>query len=237
MLDDLKYWVAISHIPGIGPQRFKKLYSFFSSMENAWQASLFNLKQAGLEDKIAKNFLSAKLHINPDECMSIMDKEKIKAITIHDNKYPKLLKEIYSPPAILYYRGQIEHKYDNLSVGIVGTRRFTSYGRQATEKIVSDLARQGVAIVSGLALGIDTLAHQITLTQKGRTVAVLGCGLANQDIYPAANRHLADEIISNQGLLLSEFQLVVVVIVMEGWIIMNMEKLIIMPITVFQLLL
>jgi len=202
---DLKYWVAISHLPGIGPQRFAKLYSYFPSLEHAWQASLLDLKQAGLEDNIARNFLKNKADINPDQCLQKMNQEKIYVITIKDNQYPKLLKEIYSPPALLYCRGQFNHQFDNLAVAVVGTRRFTSYGRQATQKLVTDLAAQNISIVSGLALGIDTLAHQTALTQQGRTIAVLGCGLAREDIYPKVNQPLADQIVSNQGLLLSEY--------------------------------
>ncbi|MFH1890771.1 MAG: DNA-processing protein DprA [Candidatus Kuenenbacteria bacterium] len=205
MRNDIKYWVAISNIDEMGPVRFKNLYSFFSSMQSAWQANASQLRQAGLADKIANNFLSSRNKINPDEEMEKLMKEKIQTVTILDDGYPKLLKELYAPPAVLYYKGKLIDSRDKFGVGVVGTRKFSAYGKRVTENLAAELAKQNITIISGLALGIDTLAHTAVVQQKGRTIAVMGAGLAEQNIYPSINRYLADKIVEENGLLLSEY--------------------------------
>ncbi len=131
-----------------------------------------------------------------------MSNLKIKKITINDRGYPKLLKEIYNPPKELFYLGEIQAE-ENLPLAIVGTRKVSNYGKQATIELGRALARAGFTIISGLALGVDGLAHQAALDAGTRTVAVLGCGLDN--IYPPTHKKLAEKIIASGGAVISEY--------------------------------
>ena len=198
-----KYFNAFNLINGIGPITFKKLLSYFHLLENAWSADFSEFNQAGLSQSLVNQIKKQRLKINPDWEMERISKEKISLITVQDKNYPKLLKEIYAPPPLLYIKGNIEPK-DDFSIGIVGTRKLSLYGRQITPLITADLARAGLTIVSGLAKGIDTIAHQAAIKTKGRTIAVLGSGLDKKNIYPAINRRLAEEI-SQSGAVISEY--------------------------------
>ena len=205
MREDIKYWIAISKINGIGPAKFKQLYSYFDSMEAAWQADRTDLIQAGLYSNLVDNFLIERKKINPDRGYEYMVREKIEAVTILDDDYPWMLKQIFSAPAVLYYRGKLKDEASRADVAIVGTRKFSAYGKQTTEKICDQLSKEGISIVSGLALGIDAIAHQAAVKNNSRTVAVLGSGVDSANIYPAINRGLARNIIGNGGAILSEF--------------------------------
>lgn len=131
------------------------------------------------------------------------DEHLIKAITYKSDDYPRLLKEIDSPPLILYCKGNIS-LLNSDCLAVVGTRRATNYGKTACKKIVNEVATQGITIVSGLAEGIDTIAHKSTLEVKGKTIAVLGSGLLH--IYPASNEALYKDILDNDGLIISEYK-------------------------------
>lgn len=204
MTNDLIYWNAIALTAKIGPRRFKKLYNYFPDMQTAFSASFSDLLAAGLEEKIAQEFLLRRNEINPETEWQKIETEKLRLLTIGNEKYPRLLKEIYSPPPVLYYQGEISAE-DEFPIAVVGTRKFTPYGKQVTEQIVTELARNGIAIVSGLALGIDALAHEAALNVRGRTIAVLGSGLDRENIYPVHNRYLAQKIANSGGLVLSEY--------------------------------
>jgi DNA processing protein len=205
MNNDLKYWLGLSRITGLGAVRMKRLYNYFPSMAAAWQASSQELKMAGLEEKLAERIIIEREEMRSEEFLEVLEKEGIKAVTVLEEDYPKLLKEIYSPPAVLYYRGELKGEGDEFAIGVVGTRKFSSYGKQLVEDIVGGIARQGITIVSGLALGIDSLAHETAINSQARTISVLGSGLARQNIYPSSNRYLADRIISSGGLMVSEY--------------------------------
>jgi len=129
--------------------------------------------------------------------------DEIKTINIKDKEYPKLLREIKDPPEVLYVRGEILPKENCFAV--VGTRRYSSYGKQVALEIAGDLTEAGLTIVSGLAPGIDTFAHQATLERKGRTIAVLGTGIDEKSIYPKSNLKLARKIVETGGCLISEY--------------------------------
>jgi len=133
-----------------------------------------------------------------------MSTNEIKQISIDDENYPPLLKEIKDAPKVLYYIGSLT-KPDEKIFAIVGTRMFSSYGKQITLEIAGDLAEAGLTIVSGLAPGIDTFSHQATLERKGRTIAVLGTGLDEKSFYPKENIKLARKIIETGGCLISEY--------------------------------
>jgi len=200
--DDLKYWVALSTNLNIGARTFQKLYAAFSDMEKVWNAGEAELRQKGLDPKIIANVRQVKASKNPSEELEKIYKLNIHAITYLDTEYPALLKEIPDCPALLYLKGKLLPA-DNLSLAVVGSRRFTDYGARVVKQIVEPLANAGLAIVSGLALGIDALSHRAALNCKGRTIAVLGNGLDH--IYPESNRNLANQIIYSGGAVLSEF--------------------------------
>ena len=203
MDNDLKYWNAINKIDQIGPARFKRLYNYFSSMEEAWQAIPSQLREAGIEENVIEIFIEQRGKIDPDQELEKVKNEHINLITVKDEKYPKLLKEIYDPPALLYIRGQFA-KQDEFAVAIVGTRKVSNYGKQVTPQIAQDLAGAKVTIVSGMAQGVDSLAHEATLASGGRTIAVLGGGIDQKSVYPPSNRKLAQEIIES-GAVISEY--------------------------------
>lgn len=206
MNSDLKFWIAFSQIYQIGPARFKKLYGYFPTMEKAWQADFSELQKSGLEEKIAQEIVNRRPEINPALEEEKLAKEHIQAITIQEENYPKMLKEIYNPPALLYYKGNLERQ-DEFSIAVVGTRKITNYGKQATSQITGGLVQAGITIISGLALGVDSLAHLSTLENSGRTIAVLGSGIDQQNIYPSANRYLADKIVAGGGAVITEYPL------------------------------
>ncbi|NCQ16202.1 DNA-protecting protein DprA [Candidatus Falkowbacteria bacterium] len=203
-MDDLKYWLAFSQFYKFGPVKFKRLKNYFPDMASAFSATAKEMLAAGLDEKTAEEFIIFRRQIEPDKLIEDLAREKIKVLTIDDPAYPKLLKQIYAPPFILYYQGQIE-AFSGFLLAVVGTRKFSSYGRQVTEKLVRELAFNNLTIVSGLALGIDALAHSIALEAGGKAIAVLGSGLDRQNIYPAQNRYLADKIINSDGLVMSEY--------------------------------
>jgi DNA processing protein len=200
---ELKYYNAFNLFPEIGAVRLRKLLTYFDSLENAWRASEDDFLNAGLDEKIAQKICTERKNINPDKEFEKLAKEKINLITEADEAYPKLLKEIYDPPAVLYMKGEFKPQ-DDFGLAIVGTRKPTSYGIQAAGNLARDLSEAGLTIVSGLALGIDTLAHKSCLETKGRTIAVIGSGLDQNSIYPSSNRKLAD-MISENGAVISEY--------------------------------
>ncbi len=201
--EELKYWVSFSRIPGIGRVKLARLQEHFASLENAWKAPAKELGKTGLDAKSVEAITVLRSKIDPEAEMEKLQQCKVKAITCESPEYPWRLKEIYDPPPVLYMRGEILPE-DEVCVAVVGTRKATIYGRHVTEEIVGDLARNGVTIVSGLARGIDSIAHRAALEAGGRTIAVFGCGL--DIVYPAENARLARDIMEH-GALISEYPL------------------------------
>ena len=198
-----KYWVALSQVKGLGAVRFRKLEKRFQDLELAWTAGRRDLRNAGLEDAVVSALVEARDRLSPDDEMARLEKEGVQALTWQDPAYPPRLKQIDDPPPVLYVKGELLPE-DERAVAVVGTRNPTSYGREAASAIAGDLARSGITIVSGLALGVDTVAHRAALTQEGRTVAVVANGL---DItYPRDNAGLARQI-TEQGTVVSEYPL------------------------------
>jgi DNA processing protein len=200
---ELRYWLGFSLISGIGRVKFSQLESYFKKMEDAWKAGPGELRQAGLERHIVQAIETQRPQIDLDVEMEKLVKHGVKAYTCRDREYPARLKEIYDFPPVIYIKGELTTQ-DEWCIAVVGTRRATVYGRQVTEEIVADLARARITVVSGLARGIDTVAHRATLKAGGRTVAVFGCGL--DTIYPAENAALAEGIVK-QGAIMSEYPL------------------------------
>jgi len=200
---DLKYWVGFSLISGIGRVKLSQLENYFGNLEDAWQASSADLKQAGLDRGSIQAITTWRPKISPEAEMEKLDRYGVKVLTCHDPAYPSRLKEIYDYPPLLYVRGSLLPQ-DEWCLAVVGTRQATVYGRQVTEEIVADLARSKITIVSGLARGIDSIAHRTALEAGGRSIAVFACGL--DIVYPSENANLARSIIQ-QGALISEYPL------------------------------
>jgi len=201
---DAPYWVALSTFEKFGPKKFKLMADYFTDMESAFNATVNELITAGINEKTAIEFIEYRKKINPIEEIEKLEKHNIKVITINDDHYPKLLKQIYDPPALLYYKGEWPENI-NFCLAVVGSRKYTSYGQQAVEHLVGPLARAGLIIVSGLALGIDALAHMACIKNDGITIGVLGSGI--DQIYPATNKYVAEKISSSNGLIISEYPL------------------------------
>ncbi len=200
--EELKYWLSLAKIESIGPVRFQRVINYFPNLSDFWISPANVIIRAGIEPKLAEEIIRRRREIYPDEELKKVQNLKISVITLKDEAYPRLLKQIYAPPPLLYYFGNLAPA-DDYPLAVVGTRKISGYGRQATEYIVSELAAAGLTIVSGLALGIDACAHQATVAAFGKTIAVLGSGLDN--IFPAANCRLAQNIIAGGGAVISEF--------------------------------
>jgi DNA processing protein len=200
-VDELKYWVAFSGIPGIGRVRLAQLKEYFGSLQDAWKAPEGKLKQAGLDSRSVDALATLRPRISVEAEMEKLERCKVKVLVCGEPDYPARLKEIYDYPPVLYVRGNLPAE-DEPCLAIVGTRRPTVYGRQVTEEVVADLARSGITIVSGLARGVDSVAHRAALDAGGKTVAVFGCGL--DIVYPGENAKLAQAIVE-RGALVSEY--------------------------------
>src|SRR5581483_1733965 len=198
---DLKYWLAFNRITGIGRVRFGLLEKHFGALENAWLADASDLKAAGLDGRTISAIVQARPDISPDGEQEQLQRLDVRALTWHDPSYPRLLNEIADPPPVLYVRGQLAAS-DDMAVAVVGTRRPTAYGRQCAEELSAELARAGVTVISGLARGVDAIAHNTTLKSGGRTIAVMASG-ANV-IYPREHLHLSNEICAS-GALVTEY--------------------------------
>jgi DNA processing protein len=198
---ELQYWVAFGRVPQIGRARIALLEAHFASLEEAWKAGAAELQAAGISGSALSALLAARDGIQPEAELEKMESVGIRALTFHDEAYPAGLKEIFDRPPVLYVRGELA-PVDAWSVAVVGTRRATAYGRQAAEELSEALARNKITVVSGLARGIDSIAHKSALKSGGRTVAALACGL--DMVYPPENLRLAKEI-AESGALVSDY--------------------------------
>jgi len=202
--DALACWIALNRVTGIGPVGFRALLSYFhDDVETAWKAGRTELARAGIARRAIENLLKLRATINPQAELERLEKLRIRVVTWGDRLYPPLLREVDDAPPVLYLYGKLTEA-DRFALAVVGTRNSSTYGQQVTQRMVTELARGDVTIVSGLALGIDTIAHTAALDAGGRTIAVLACGL--DIIYPPVNRGLARRIVeSGQGVLMSEY--------------------------------
>ncbi|MCD4693901.1 DNA-processing protein DprA [bacterium] len=177
----------------------------FKHPRNIWEAPIKELYKTGIKKNVFENFLAQRKKFDKEKAWEELKKEEIKMITRWDKKYPKLLLETYDPPNIIYYRGNF-NLTQKPCLAVVGSRKYSYYGKQIVEKIIKDLVNSyEIVIVSGLALGIDTLSHKITMEQETKTIAVLGSGINKRNVYPAQNQSLCENLIKNGNLVLSEF--------------------------------
>lgn len=199
----MKKEILLSYFPKITSKRYQQLIAVFDNLDNAWQADNEALKTTGWDEKVIQEFLTWKEKINEEKIAKILEQENIYCLTKDDEEYPELLKQIYDPPFCLFVRGNLD--MIKFPVAVVGTRKFTNYGKQVTEEIIFELAKQGITIVSGLALGIDGIAHETTINAGGKTIAVLGTGINRKHVYPASHYQLSEKIIASGGALVSEY--------------------------------
>ena len=200
-MDDKRFWIGFTLVKGIGAVRFQRLLDRFGSAEAAWGANPVELAEAGLSLKLIERLIAIREKVDLSRLWENTQSKGIHVLTWKDEAYPQRLKEIEQPPPVLYLRGELIPE-DDWAVAIVGSRRVTPYGRQVTEEIASFLAASGVTVVSGLARGVDALAHNSALKAGGRTLAVLGSGVDR--IYPPENRALAEHIYA-RGAVLSDY--------------------------------
>ena len=202
-MDNTLYYLGFNLVNGIGPARLDRLVSAFGSLQSAWHAPAADLMLAGLDGRTVEALLKVRRTRDLQMEYSRILAAGVRPISRDDPAYPALLRELVNGPPLLYVRGTLAES-DRWALAVVGTRGATTYGRDATRKLVADLVAAGVTIVSGLALGIDATAHEAALKAGGRTLAVLGSGV--DQIYPTANRRLG-EAITGQGALVSEYPL------------------------------
>lgn len=196
------YYVALNAIPSLRGRRFHRLLEVFGTAENVWKAGRQEFKEkAGVSAEFIETFFEQKKAACAEREYERAQKDNVEILTLLDETYPSVLREIVFPPPVLYVKGGI-HKSDEKALGIVGSRKATSYGLEVAEKLAAGLSEVGFSIVSGLARGIDTKAHEGALKAGGRTIAVLGCGI---DIaYPKENKTLSENI-ARSGAVMTEF--------------------------------
>ncbi|MFC1625343.1 DNA-processing protein DprA [Patescibacteria group bacterium] len=189
----------------IGAASLKKIKQYFGSFKNGWKAGFSELKNA----TGSRELTEFRKNIDPEKEFKELENDKIKIL--FPEKFPALLKEIADPPQILYIKGRLpntdppDNEAGKTHLAVVGTRKFSSYGKEVCEKLINELRNYDVVIVSGLALGIDAIAHKSAIANQMRTIGVLGSGLHENVLYPRANLRLANEIIEKSGCLISEY--------------------------------
>lgn len=197
------YWIWLSRIRDLGYIKFVKLLTYFKNLQNIWNANDEELiKVDGIDENIINNMIEEKSISNLTKIKEYMNKYHIKLINIYDAEYPDKLKNIYSPPIVIYVQGNID-LLNEKSIAMIGCRNCTSYGKNVALKLSYDIAKRDITVISGLAKGIDALSHIGALNAKGKTIAVLGTPHSN--IYPKENYMLYTKILQNKGAVISEY--------------------------------
>jgi DNA processing protein len=195
-------FIALNMVPSLGPVRLRRLLAVFDSPERILSAKRNELQAVdGLNQALIDSLVYWETVVDLQHEMDRIREFGATILTVEDADYPALLREIHDPPTVLYVWGKIESR-DHHAIGVVGSRRTSHYGLECAKKIAYQIAYAGLTVVSGLARGIDTAAHQGALAAKGRTIAVLGTGLHH--VYPTENRALAEKIVS-AGAVVTEF--------------------------------
>lgn len=202
MINNVAYLLVLHRINGLGPIRLKAILDYFQDPQIAWEADPKEMLQIGIPRNIVELLVETRKKLDPEKYLESIKKAEVKWVTIFDENYPKILKEIYDPPIILYYKGEILPA-DERAIAVVGTRKISGYGKLVTEKLTKELVESEITIISGLARGVDTQAHKTAIETGGRTLAVLGGGLKH--VFPPENVSLADKIAYGFGAVLSEF--------------------------------
>lgn len=202
-MEDLRYWLGFNRVRGIGPMRLRGLLEAFGSVRAAWEAPPEALQEIGLDRRTLSSFLQARETLNLAQLEAAVLRAKVHVYTWDDPAYPAALRDLPDSPPVLFVKGTLEPD-DDWAIAVVGTRKPTAYGREVAQHFASGLAQQGLTIVSGLARGVDAIAHRAALEAGGRTLAVLGCGVDR--VYPPEHHKLAQDIMA-QGALISDYPL------------------------------
>jgi DNA processing protein len=200
-MDQRAFWVGFNHVKGVGAVRTQSLLDYFGDLEKAWHAPMDALCAAGLGPKAIESLLTMRRDLDLSQLMQRITTKGIQVIIRTDDAYPRWLREIDQPPPVLYIRGSLNLE-DEWAVAIVGTRHMSAYGRQVAESLAEFLAANHVTVVSGMARGVDSVAHDHAMRSGGRTLAILGCGV--DVVYPPEHGKLAERIIAN-GALVSDY--------------------------------
>ena len=199
-----KYWIAFSSIENIDSAFILRLYNYFGDIEVAFNAPETEFKNIdGLSITKTKNFIEARKEINIDKVLNEVTKRNISFLTWEDEAYPFMLKQIYNPPAVLYYKGDLSRINFNKTLAVVGSRKASSYAKDALKMVLSELVNTDITIVSGLASGIDTSAHNLALEFGLKTIGVIASGF--DYIYPTTNKNLYDAIEKEHGVIFTEY--------------------------------
>ncbi|MGB1252216.1 MAG: DNA-processing protein DprA [Candidatus Promineifilaceae bacterium] len=204
MSSDPKFWIGFNIVKGIGPAKVRALLDHFGDLERAWHANERELKKIGFDKRTIKSFFGTRADINLDAEVDKLAQHGVRMLCWDSADYPTSLRHIPTSPPTLYIKGELKES-DKWGIAIVGTRKLTEYGRQMTHEITTGLVRRSITIVSGLARGIDSIAHKVAVDMGGRTIAVLGSGI--DQIYPPENRRLAEQIANGRGAIVSEYAL------------------------------
>jgi DNA processing protein len=199
----MRDWISLNMTPQIGPRAATKLLEKFGSAANVFHATRDELEQLRLRAESVESILKREFHDKAEKELETVRNLGGEVLILDDGSYPYLLREISDPPITLYVKGAWQACFDAPCVAVVGSRRCSTYGENASEMLSRDLAANGVCVVSGLARGIDSAAHRGAIQGKGRTVAVLGTGIGQ--IYPKENARLVDEILESGGAVVSQF--------------------------------
>jgi DNA processing protein len=201
---NIESWLRLKAADGVGPVIFARLLKQFGSPQTVLEASVSELeKTEGVGPKTSEQIFTSRNKFDAQAELELAEKLGVHIINIEDQRYPPVLGRIYDPPPLLYIKGDITRQ-DNLAIAMVGSRQCSLYGQEQSSRLAHLLASAGFTICSGLARGIDTAAHHGALSAGGRTIAVLGCGLAN--MFPAENKKLS-ELIEKSGACISELPL------------------------------
>lgn len=201
-MNNIPYLLALHSIDGLGPIRLKAILDYFKDPKLAWEANVGEIKAVGVPQPTVDLFAETRKKMDPPAYAESIKDSGISWVTLFDENYPKLLKQIYDPPIVLYYIGEILPQ-DEKAIAVVGTRKMSGYGKAVTDELTRGLVSARLTIVSGLARGVDSEAHKMALEAGGRTLAILGGGL--NKIFPPENTNLSKEIASGHGAVVSEF--------------------------------
>ena len=202
-MNEIQYWIWISRIEKLGSIKIQKLLEIYRTPKNIWNATKEELlKIEGIGEETAKQILKEEYRIGLERYETYMKQNNIELIHIYDKYYPEKLKIIYDKPIVLYIKGN-KSILNEFSLAIIGCRDHTKYGEIVAKNISYQISKNNIVTISGLAKGIDSIAHKETLKAKGKTIAVIGSSIDN--IYPEENKELAKEIIKNGGTIISEY--------------------------------
>ncbi len=199
-----KYWIALSSVEQLDSAFIQRLYNYFGDIETAFNSSLKDLSDIdGLSVKKAEKFIELRDKINVDKAYSDVVDRGVKFLTLEDENYPSLLKNIFNPPAVLYYKGDLDLCNFERTLAVVGSRKATFHAGEALNKIMSELSGTDICIVSGLAAGLDTTAHSAAIKNNLKTIGVIASGF--DYIYPTSNKDLYKKIENGNGVIFTEY--------------------------------